>query len=76
MMKLKFGAALLAAVAALTIGTGPASAESAHTWGCFAQGGSLLFTLDGSPNEASWQADYDDCRAIDKVGTHVKPLTG
>ena len=73
-MKLKFGATILAAAAALVIGAGPASADSPQQYGCFTERGSLLFTVDGSPGSAEWLADFEDCRAVSKIGTHVAPI--
>jgi hypothetical protein len=73
MKKLKVGAASLAA-AALVISAGPASADSPQQYGCFTQRGSLLFAVDGSPGSAEWLADFEDCRAVSKIGTHVAPI--
>jgi hypothetical protein len=72
-MKIKLAATILAAAAALVIGAGPVSADQPR-YGCFAQGGSLLFSVDGSPGSAEWLDDFRDCRAVDKVGTHVAPI--
>lgn len=69
-MKVKIGAALLAAATIVSMGAISAAAEGSPVFGCYHQRGSLLFEV-GSPGTDEFQANKRDCHDIDKYGTHV-----
>jgi hypothetical protein len=59
--------------AALAIGAGPASAGP-PVFGCYAQGGSLLFVV-GTPADKEWVMNVRNCVVLEKVVAHIAPLT-